>query len=271
MGRRRVAAVAVACLIGSALVSQASAPAVELKEATMPGTADVVQSPANKGFWTVDVGGDVEARDGASNYGTLRNHQLSHPIVGMSPTQSGKGYWLAGTDGGVFAFGDARFFGSTGGTRLNQPVVGIASTPSGNGYWLAASDGGVFSFGDARFFGSTGGLRLNQPIMGIASTPTGLGYWLVGADGGIFAVRRRGVPRLDRGAPAQPAGRRHGEHAYRPRLLAARERRRVVRLRRRGVPRFDGGHESRSRNSPRVGILGGISHPAADRRGCGVR
>ena len=39
------------------------------------------------------------------NYGTLRNHQLSHPIVGMSPTQSGKGYWLAGTDGGVFAFG----------------------------------------------------------------------------------------------------------------------------------------------------------------------
>ena len=117
MGRRRIAVVAVACLIGSALVSQASAPAVELKEATMPGTADVVQSPANKGFWTVDVGGDVEARDGARNYGTLRNHQLSHPIVGMSPTQSGKGYWLAGTDGGVFAFGDARFFGSTGGTR----------------------------------------------------------------------------------------------------------------------------------------------------------
>ena len=125
MGRRRIAAVAVACLIGSTLVSQASAPAVELKEATMPGTADVVQSPANKGFWTVDVGGDVEAHDGARNYGTLRNHQLSHPIVGMSPTQSGKGYWLAGTDGGVFAFGDTR------GSSARR--VGRASTSPSSG------------------------------------------------------------------------------------------------------------------------------------------
>ena len=124
---------------------------------------------------------------GRAQYGTLRNHQLSHPIVGMSATRTGKGYWLTGTDGGVFAFGDAGYHGSTGGARLNQPIVGIAATPSGNGYWLAASDGGVFSFGDARFFGSTGGLRLNQPIMGIAATSTGNGYWLVGADGGIFA------------------------------------------------------------------------------------
>ena len=137
MGHRRVVAVLAACVVGSALLGAAGAPAIQLKQATMPGTADVAQSPANRGFWTVDVSGDVKGRDGAREYGSLRNHQLSRPIVGMSATRTGKGYWLTGTDGGVFAFGDAGYHGSTGGARLNQPIVGIAATPSGNGYWLA--------------------------------------------------------------------------------------------------------------------------------------
>jgi hypothetical protein len=187
MRRRRLAVLVACCLFGSGLALQSSAPAATVRQARMPGTADVAQSPSSNGFWTVSVDGVVHARDGAPELGSLRNQRLAFPIVGMAATPTGKGYWLVGSDGGVFAFGDAQFLGSTGGIRLNQPIVGMAATATGNGYWLAASDGGVFAFGDAAFHGSTGGLRLNQPIMGFASTPTGRGYWFVGADGGVFA------------------------------------------------------------------------------------
>jgi hypothetical protein len=171
----------------AAALAVPGASALELREGAMPGTADVAQAPQHKGFWTVDVRGSVEGRDGAKVYGSLAGYPITHPVVGMSSSRTGRGYWLVASDGGVFAFGDARFHGSTGGMRLNQPIVGIAGTGDGKGYWLAASDGGVFSFGDARFHGSTGGLRLNSPIVGIAGTPSGNGYWLVAADGGIFA------------------------------------------------------------------------------------
>jgi hypothetical protein len=187
MPRRRVLVIVVVCALAATLLTQAGAPAVQVRRASMPGTADVAQAPNNKGFWTVDVRGAVEARDGAKLYGTLASHALNHPVVGMASTRSGRGYWLVASDGGVFAFGDARFHGSLGSVRLNEPIVGIAATASGNGYWLSAADGGVFSFGDARFHGSTGGLDIVQPIMDIAGTPSGAGYWLVAADGGIFA------------------------------------------------------------------------------------
>ena len=186
MGRRLLVAI-IACVLGATVLTQGDAPAVLLREARMPGTADVAQSPNHDGFWTVDVRGAVEGRDGAHVHGSMAGRPLSHPVVGMTATRAGRGYWLVASDGGVFSFGDARFLGSTGGIRLNKPIVGIAATASGKGYWLTASDGGVFSFGDARFYGSTGGLELAQPIMDIASTPSGKGYWLVAADGGIFA------------------------------------------------------------------------------------
>src|SRR5207253_1885448 len=104
----------------------------------------------------------------------------------------------------VFQFGDAPNLGSLGGKKLNKPIVGIAATPSGRGFYLVASDGGIFTFGDATYLGSMGAVKLNQPVVGMAVHPTGQGYYLVARDG-----------------------------ADRQRVLAARPRRRAVRLRRR--------------------------------------
>ena len=143
----------------------------------------------NGGYWTTFWLGNVDAHDGAAEFGSpeASNIDLKKPIIGMEGTPSGNGYWLVASDGGIFSYGDARFYGSTGSIQLNQPIVGMAATPDGGGYWLVAADGGIFSYGDARFYGSTGSIQLNQPIVGMAATPDGGGYWMVAADGGIFA------------------------------------------------------------------------------------
>ncbi len=160
----------------------------------------------------------------------------SAPPAGADRTST-PAYWLAASDGGIFSFGGAPYYGSTGGMVLNKPVVGIAATSDGGGYYEVASDGGVFSYGDATFYGSTGSIRLNQPIVGMAVTPGGDGYWLVASDGGIFSFGDGHVLRQHRQHPAQQAGRRHGGHAERARVLAGGFGRRHLQLRRRLLPR----------------------------------
>ena len=160
------------------------------------------------------------------------------PLVPTLPARSPsvRAATVAGT---VLPFGTAAYEGSLSGTSLNAPVVAMAATPDGHGYWLVASDGGVFSFGDARFYGSTGGSHLNQPIVAMAPTPDGGGYWLAAADGGIFSFGDAGFYGSLANVDTQPAGRGHGRHSGRPRLLAGGLRRRGIQLRRRQVLRFD--------------------------------
>ena len=166
------------------------------------------------GYWLVASDGGVFNFGDAGFHGSTGAVSLNKPIVGMSSTPDGGGYWLVASDGGVFSFGDAAFHGSTGAIALNKPIVGMAATPDGNGYWLVASDGGVFSFGDAAFHGSTGAIALNEPIVGMAPPPTGrllaggLRRW------GVH-LRRRRLPRLDRGHRPQPADRGDGGDAGR--------------------------------------------------------
>ncbi len=136
------------------------------------------------------------------------------------------GYRLVATDGGVFSFCEP-FYGSMGGRHLNAPIVGMAATPDGRGYWHVASDGGIFDYGDAGFYGSTGILQLNKPVVGMAATPDGARLLARRLRRGHLRLRRRRLLRLDGITGAQQAGRRHGGHPGRPRLLARRLRRRA--------------------------------------------
>ena len=153
------------------------------------GTGRLMAADPASGYWTATAAGQVDAHDGAGQFGSPADSgiRLVQPIVGMDGSPAGRGYWLVASDGGVFSYGDASFYGSTGNMHLNKPIDGMAATLDGGGYWLVASDGGVFSYGDASFYGSTGAIHLNQPIVGIAPTPNGGGYWLVASDGGVFA------------------------------------------------------------------------------------
>ncbi len=198
------------------------------------------RTPDGGGYWLVGSDGGIFSFGDAHFYGSTGSIRLNQPVVGMAATPTGQGYWLVGSDGGIFSFGDAHFYGSTGNIRLNQPVVGMAATPDGHGYWLVASDGGIFSFGDAHFYGSTGNIRLNQPVVGMAATPTGHGYWLVARRRRDLQFRRRPLLRFYRQHPPQPAGRGHGRHPHRSRLLAGGTRRRDLHLRRRRVRRIPG-------------------------------
>jgi hypothetical protein len=185
----RGAGALVAAVITVALVFGigTATPSASATVPAVPGHAEGIASPTPADFWLATAHGDVWAFGAAGAYGSPSALSLAHPVVGITPTDSGNGYWLVASDGGVFAYGDAGFYGSTGAIRLNQPVVGMVATPDGGGYWLVASDGGIFTFGDAGFYGSTGAIRLNQPVVGMAPTPDGGGYWLVASDGGIFA------------------------------------------------------------------------------------
>ncbi len=157
--------------------------------------------------------------------------KLNAPMVGFAMIPADTGYWQAGADGGVFTFGAAKFYGSMGDKTLNNPIIGIASSPTGNGYYLVASDGGVFTFGDAPYLGSTGGMKLNKPIVGIAVTPERQGLLAHRQRRRRVQLRRRHLPRLDRGKPPQQPDRGHGRTTRRPRLLARRRRRRRLHLR----------------------------------------
>ena len=198
----------------------------------------IAVTPDGRGYWISSAAGRVTAFGSARSYGTLAGKQLSAPIAGIAATPDGRGYWLDASDGGVFAFGDAHYFGSQGGHPLNKPVVGMAATPDGRGYWLVASDGGIFCFGDAGFHGSTGAIHLNKPIVGMAATPDGHGYWLVASDGGVFSFGNAQFHGSTGAHPHQRAGRGHGRHPRRPRLLAGRLRRRHLLFRRRQVLRI---------------------------------
>jgi uncharacterized protein YkwD len=164
----------------------------DLVKVPHPASADdevagVAMNPTGPGWWEAHADGEVVAREGAPDLGTLAGIPLNAPVVGLAATPRGDGLWVVASDGGVFTLGAARFFGSAGAIPLAAPVVGLAPSPGGDGYWIVASDGGVFSYGRSAFHGSTGALDLQQPIEGLTVTPTGAGYWLAASDGGVFA------------------------------------------------------------------------------------
>jgi hypothetical protein len=142
--------------------------------------------PNGKGYWLTSPGGAVRAFGDAVLYGSMSDHSLNDPVVGIIATPDGKGYWLVASDGGVFNFGAATFYGSAGWAQLAEPIVGLVATPDGKGYWLVASSGRIFTFGDARSYGSTAGTPLAHPIVGMVATPDGKGYWLVASSGRIY-------------------------------------------------------------------------------------
>ena len=107
--------------------------------------------------------------------------------------------------------------------------------------------------------------------MGIASTPTGLGYWLVGADGGIFAFGdaefRGSTAGMRLNQPVVDMVNTPTAHGY---WLLAND----GGLFAFGDAQFHGstagtnlGHATALASESSAGI----SHRAADRRGCGVR
>jgi hypothetical protein len=156
---------------------------------TPPSRAPYVGLAAARdgGSWLARRDGTVEARDGATDHGSVAPAARTAPIVGIAATPTGDGYWLAAADGSVHAFGDAPFEGSARAVRPRAAVVGIAPTPTGAGYWLADADGRVLGFGDARYLGAPTDVPRAEPIVGIAATPRRQGYVLVGYDGGVFA------------------------------------------------------------------------------------
>ena len=52
------------------------------------------------------------------------------------------------------------------------------------------------------------------------AAPPRPGYWTTASDGGVFELRRGGLRRLDGRSPPRGAGRRHGRHVGRRRVLA---------------------------------------------------
>lgn len=91
------------------------------------GVAAVADQSGNS-CWAASFDGGVFTGGSAQFYGSMGQHTLNAPIVGVALTADGGGYWLAASDGGIFAFGDAVFRGSMGGTTLNEPIVGIAAS-----------------------------------------------------------------------------------------------------------------------------------------------
>ena len=124
---------------------------------------------------------------------------------------------------------------------LNRPIVGMAADATGHGYWLVASRRGDLQLR------RRGVPRLgrhpspsNRPVVGMAATADGGGYWLVASRRRDLQLRRRRLPGLHgRPAPGR-AGRGHGGHARRRRVLAGRLRRWRLQLRRRRLLRLHG-------------------------------
>ena len=118
-------------------------------------------------------------------------------------------------------------------------LAGPASADaSGAGYWAATAAGAVYPFGAATSYGGLTGKALNAPITGMTARTTGHGYWLLGSDGGIFSFGdapfygSTGAMHLNKPIVSMAAT------PDRPRLLAARLRRRRVQLRRRRLLRL---------------------------------
>ena len=128
-------------------------------------------------------------------------------------------------------------------TNLNFEHVGFVNTAP-RGYWVLGDNGSVTPFGTATSFGNAAASPLTLPIVGGATTPSGKGYWLVARDGGVFAFGDATLLRLDRRHHPEPAHRRDGRHAHRPRLLVRGRRRRRVQLRRRQVLRLHRRHHA---------------------------
>jgi hypothetical protein len=175
------------CLTIAVWAGRGDVAAAGVGASTPPPQSECSYPSSTQGYLQATALGDVLASGSAVLAGTMMDHVIYKPVVGLAETPTGSGYWETASDGGIFAFGDALFHGSMGGRPLNKPIVGMAATADGGGYWEVASDGGIFAFGDALFHGSMGGQPLNQPIVGVAAMPSGDGYWETASDGGIFS------------------------------------------------------------------------------------
>ena len=122
------------------------------------------------------------------------------------------------------------------GTAVAATRSGREPQPPLRGYRQVTASGAVHAFSDpCAASGDQGEISgaLVQPIVGMAATPDGHGYWLVASDGGIFTFGDATFYGSTGAIAPQPADRRHGRDAERPRLLARRVRRRHLHLRRR--------------------------------------
>ena len=207
MVQAAVTSISVAVLLVAAGLSPASAQ-VQTKSSggsdgpslSRPHSGNTALTSVQHGYWLVGSDGGVFSFGSAQFYGSVANHQLQSPVIGIAPTADRGGYWLVASDGGVFAFGDAGFFGSIPGLglsspdsptlpRLNAPIVGIVPSYDGRGYFLVANDGGVFAFGDATFEGSCPGIGgcVGGGIAAVVSDGSGNGYWAISYTGEVHA------------------------------------------------------------------------------------
>ena len=204
----------------------------------------MVPTITGKGYFLVAADGGVFAFGTAPFLGSLPGIKVtpSAPIAGIVAAATDKGYFLVGKDGGVFAFGTVPFLGSLPGKGISvNNIIGITSTPSGNGYWLVSATGTVYAFGAAKSLGTAKGT--SSPVSAIAGTPTGAGYWITTQNGTVYpfgtAKKFGTLPAL--GVTPGPAGDRHRPHLGHNRVLAARSRRRHLRLRPGPVRRLTAG------------------------------
>ena len=138
-------------------------------------------TPGHKGYWMVNLAGEVYTFGNASYHG---NAPVSTFATAIAKCETG-GYWIVDIDGNVFALGGAPYLGNASSSNV---IVDIEGTSTGNGYWIVSETGEIYAFGDAGYFGGANTLGpLNDPISSMARNFDDNGYWLVGEDGGVFA------------------------------------------------------------------------------------
>src|SRR3954468_7952286 len=92
-GSRRRVALAAAVALAMVWVT------TDLVKVPHPASADaevagVAMNPAGAGWWEAQADGEVIAREGAPDLGTLAGTTLNAPIVGLAATAAGDGLWL---------------------------------------------------------------------------------------------------------------------------------------------------------------------------------
>jgi hypothetical protein len=65
----------------------------------------------------------------AHYYGSMGDHHLNRPVVGIVASPTGHGYLMVASDGGIFTFGDVPFHGSLGANPPYWPITAVTVMP----------------------------------------------------------------------------------------------------------------------------------------------
>ena len=188
----------------------------------------------SNGYWIALAQGDVNAYGDAPPLGGAD----VRVVVDMATTPTGHGYWLALSSGEIVSIGDAQVF-ATPSSRRGPPIVAIGARPQGDGVWLLTSGGELLAYGAALAFAPLDG---RSPYSDIAVTPTGAGVWALDKAGDVHV---RGDAVAYGNAPSAGVAVAIAPTPSRRRLLGTRIDRCGHRARRRSQPRI--GHEWRVR------------------------